>query len=346
MLDDNNVLQQRDPHSALAVAAEQWRQVQFQAAIHDGAHDGRPIKRVVFAGMGGSALAAMLIKDWLGSFLAVPFEIVRTYDLPGYVDDHTLVIASSYSGNTEETLSCLKQARDRSAQVAIISSGGKLTEVASHQSIAHVVLPGGVQPRMAVIYNLRAAISLMVNFGVVPVTALEEIAYTADFLRERSATWDSSVSTDKNEAKQLALLAVGKTPVIYGGALTAALAYKWKISWNENAKNVAFWNQYPEFNHNEFMGWASHPVEKPFVIFDLISPLEHPQILRRFEISDRLLSGKRPKSHVVHLQGESLLHQLLWGCILADFVSIYVAILNGVDPVPVELIEKLKNELA
>lgn len=345
MLDDNNVLQQRDPHGALAVAAEQWRQVQFQAAIQDGEHDGRPIKRVVFAGMGGSALAAMLIKDWLGTYIKVPFEVVRAYDLPAYVDDQTLVIASSYSGNTEETLSCLKQARDHSAQVAAIASGGKLIDVARHQSIAHVILPAGVQPRMAVIYNLRAAIALMVNFGVAPVSALEEVAYAADFLREQSANWKSSVSTDKNEAKQLALLAVGKTPVIYGGALTAALAYKWKISWNENAKNVAFWNQYPEFNHNEFIGWTSHPVEKPFVIFDLISHLEHPQILRRFEISDRLLSGKRPKSHVVNLQGESLLLQLLWGCILADFVSIYVAILNGVDPVPVELIEKLKKEL-
>lgn len=346
MLDDDNVLKQRDPHGALTVAAEQWRQVQFQAAIQDGSHDGRSIKRVVFAGMGGSALAAMLAKDWLSTYLKVPFEVVRTYDLPAYIDDHTLVIASSYSGNTEETLSCLKQARDKFAQVAAIASGGKLIEVAKHQSIAHVVLPGGVQPRMATIYNLRALVALLVNFGVAPVSAHEEIAYAADFLREESNGWKASVSTDKNEAKQLALLAVGKTPVIYGGALTSALAYKWKISWNENAKNVAFWNQYPEFNHNEFMGWASHPVEKPFVIFDLISNLEHPQILRRFEISDRLLSGKRPKAHVVKLKGEFLLQQLLYGCILADFVSIYVAILNGVDPVPVDLIEKLKKELA
>lgn len=345
MLDDNNVLQQRDPHGALVVAADQWRQVQFHAQIHDGAHDGRPIKRVVFAGMGGSALAAMLIKDWLGTYIRVPFEVVRTYDLPAYVDDHTLVIASSYSGNTEETLSCLKQARDRSAQVAAVASGGKLIDVARHQSIAHVVLPSGIQPRMAMIYNLRGVIALLVNFGAAPVSALEEVAYAADFLREESARWKAAVTTDKNEAKQLALLAVGKTPVIYGGALTEALAYKWKISWNENAKNVAFWNQYPEFNHNEFIGWTSHPIEKPFVIFDLISHLEHPQILRRFEISDRLLSGKRPKSHVINLHGESLIQQLLWGCILADFVSIYVAILNGVDPVPVDLIEKLKEEL-
>jgi len=154
------------------------------------------------------------------------------------------------------------------------------------------------------------------------------------------------VLVDKNYAKQLALLAVGKTPVFYGGTLTAPVAYKWKISWNENAKNTAFWNELPEFNHNEFIGWTSHPVEKPFAVFDLVSHLEHSQILKRFEISDRLLSGQRPKSTVVNLQGDTAIKQLLWGSILADFVSIYVAILNGVDPTPVPLIEKLKQELA
>ncbi|MFZ1360645.1 MAG: bifunctional phosphoglucose/phosphomannose isomerase [Candidatus Saccharimonadales bacterium] len=345
MLDDTNVLQQRDPHGALAVANDQWRQAQFAATVQEGDHDGRPLKRVVFAGMGGSALAAMLAKDWLDARLSLPFEIVKSYDLPAYVDGETLVIASSYSGNTEETLSCLQQARERSAQLGVIASGGHLLTITRHQSIAHVVVPSGVQPRMAVLYNLRATVALLVHFGVVEQSVFDEIAETADFLRTASSEWSASVPTAKNIAKQLAVLAAGKTPVIYGGALTGALAYKWKISWNENAKNVAFCNQYPEMNHNEFMGWVSHPIEKPFVVFDLISPLEHPQIIKRFAISDRLLSGKRPKAQVVELRGDTLLQQLLWGCLLADYVSIYVAILNGVDPVPVALIEKLKQAL-
>ena len=124
------------------------------------------------------------------------------------------------------------------------------------------------------------------------------------------------------------------------------VAYKWKISWNENAKNVAFWNVLPEFNHNEFMGWTSHPVEKPYVVFDLRSSFDYPKITKSFEISDRLLSGKRPKANVIELQGESVIAQMLWASIFADFVSIYLAILNGVDPSKVELIEKLKQELA
>jgi glucose/mannose-6-phosphate isomerase len=199
---------------------------------------------------------------------------------------------------------------------------------------------------MAVIYNLKALIALLATFSVVEASRAEEITQLSTWLHSETRRWEREVTTDKNYAKQLALLAVGKTPVIYGGSITAPAAYKWKISWNENAKNVAFWNEYPEFNHNEFMGWTSHPVEKPFVVFDLVSNFEHSQILKRFEVSDRLLSGMRPKAITVNLQGQSVLAQLLWASILADFVSIYVAILNGVDPTPVAQIETLKRELA
>jgi glucose/mannose-6-phosphate isomerase len=265
--------------------------------------------------------------------------------LPQYVDYNTLVVASSYSGNTEETLAGLDQARQKNAQVAIIAAGGTLKETADQNDIASVALPADLQPRMAVIYNLRALLAILAHFGVVNYDRFGEIADAADWLGEQTKQWTPDITIDKNVAKQLALMAVGKTPIFYGGPLMASVAYKWKISWNENAKNVAFWNEYPEFNHNEFIGWTSHPVEKPFAVFDLVSSLENPRILRRFEISDRLLSGKRPKATVVDIQGKTAIQQLLWGSILADFVSIYVAILNGVDPTPVALIEKFKKEL-
>lgn len=346
MLDDLNVIDQRDPHGALRVAAQQFEQTRFDAEVRNGSNDGREITRVVVSGMGGSALAALVVKSWLKNQLTVPFEIVRTYSLPHYVDASTLVIASSYSGNTEETLSGLEEAKERGAQSAVIAAGGKLIEHATAADIAHVQLPGDLQPRMAVINNLRALVALLVHFNVADSSVFEDIENEADWLESETANWASEVTTDKNYAKQLALLAVGKTPVFYAGNLMAPVAYKWKISWNENAKNVAFWNELPEFNHNEFMGWTSHPIEKPFAVFDLVSNLEHPQILKRFEVSDRLLSGQRPKSTVVNLAGETVIAQMLWGSILADFVSIYVAILNGVDPTPVPLIEKLKKELA
>lgn len=346
MLDDSNVIMQRDPAGALQIALSQYEQVSFKAEVVNPDNDGRHITGVVVAGMGGSALAAMLVKIWLKSEMLVPIDIVRTYDLPEYVNQNTLVIASSYSGNTEETISCLKQAESKDAQIAIIASGGWLIDHANEKRIAHVLLPNGFQPRMAVINNLCALVSLLSNFGVIDQGKLDQIASKSDWLKSETANWAGDVPTEHNYAKQIALQAVGKTAIFYGGSLTAPIAYKWKISWNENAKNVAFWNEIPEFSHNEFIGWTSHPVEKPFAIFDLVSNLEHPKILRRFEITDRLLSGQRPKSTVINLAGESSIEQLLWSSILADFASIYLAILNNVDPMPVPLIEKLKQELA
>jgi glucose/mannose-6-phosphate isomerase len=343
-LDNENILAQRDPEVALFVASQQFTQALFDAVVLNKENDGRAITNVVVTGMGGSALAALLAKVWLKNDIKVPFDIIRGYDLPAYVDHNSLVIASSYSGNTEETVSALRQATQKGAQLGVIASGGTLMRIAEESGISNVKVPGGLQPRMAVIYDLRALLALLDNFGVVHGKS-EEVESVSQWLGVQSAAWAPNIPTDQNYAKQLAAQAVGKTPVFYGGALTAPVAYKWKISFNENAKNVAFWNEYPEFNHNEFLGWTSHPVEKPFAIFDLVSSFEHPQILKRFEVSDRLLSGMRPKATVVNLVGDSLIAQLLWASILADYVSIYVAILNGVDPSPVELIEKFKKEL-
>ena len=346
MLDDINVLGQRDPNGALEIASLQYKQASFNVELQNVENDNRSINNVIVAGMGGSALAALLVKSWLKSEMTLPFEVVRSYDLPMYVDSNTLVIVSSYSGNTEESISCLEQAESKGAQVAIIASGGRLIGHADQNQTTFALLPADMQPRMAVIYNLCALVVLLANFKVISNDKINEIASLTEWLRSQSSKWASDVDTNNNYAKQLALQAVGKTAVFYGGTLTAPVAYKWKISWNENAKNVAFWNEYPESNHNEFIGWTSHPVEKPFAIFDIVSSFEHPRILKRFEISDRLLSGQRPKSTIINLMGQSVIEQLLWGSILADYASIYLAILNNVNPMPVMLIEKLKQELA
>jgi len=321
ILDNINVLKQRDPEGALAIVASQYKQAAFDAEILNAEHDDREITTLVVTGMGGSALAALLVKVLYQAKLTIPLDIVRSYDLPGYVNKNTL-------------------------EIAIIASGGTLIDIANEEGIAHVCLPSGVQPRMAMIYNLRALLCLLSAFGIIGKEEYDEVEKLSGWLEQESANWLPEVPTTENYAKQLAVEAVGKTPVFYGGAFTAPLAYKWKISWNETAKNVAFWNEYSEFNHNEFMGWASHPVEKPFVVFDILSSFERPRILQRFELTDKLLSGKRPAAKSIHLKGDTPLAQLLWGAILADFASTYTAVLNGVDPTPVVLIEKLKQELA
>ena len=346
ILDNLNLIKEKDPHGGFEVVANQHLQATFEAAIANAHHDSRAISNIVVAGMGGSALAAIIAKVLLAQELSVPIEIVREYSLPGYVNENSLVIASSYSGNTEETITTLSQAQARGAQIGILASGGVLVDIANEQGIAHVVLPSGVQPRMATIYNLRALFALLENFEVIGAEWNEEIAQLGGWLESESAQWRPENPTADNYAKQIALKTPGKMPMFYGGEKTAPLAYKYKISWNETAKNVAFYNQYPEFNHNEFMGWTSHPVEKPFAVFDIKSSFENPRVLQRFEISDRLLSGKRPHAETIDLKGDTLLAQLLWGAILSDFSSTYAAVLNGVDPVPVALIEDLKKELA
>ena len=131
-------------------------------------------------------------------------------------------------------------------------------------------------------------------------------------------------------------------PIISTIAFSAAV---WKICFNENAKNTAWANQYPEFNHNEFIGWSSHPVDKPFAVVEIRSNLEHPRVQQRFVVSERLLSGKRPAPIVVTPAGDTVLQQLLWGICMGDYVSVYLAILNGVNPTPVDLVEKLKADL-
>lgn len=347
MLDDINVLDQRDSEKTLDSSAMQYEQLTMDVEIRNPDHDQREVNNIVFAGMGGSALAPELALAWIGDEINRPFEIVKTYQLPGYVGEDTLVFVSSCSGNTEEILAALETARDKGAQTAIIAGGGKLVEQAEALGITHVVLPPiKIQPRMLTFVQVRALITLLGHFGIIEARSfLGEVAGVHDWLKDQTQSWHKDVSTDKNYAKQLALTAVGKTPVFYGGQVTKSLAYKWKISWNENAKNVAFMNQLPEFNHNEFIGWSSHPIEKPFAIFDLISNHEYDRILKRFEISDRLLSGQRPKATRVELPEGSVLQQLLWGHLLADFASIYVGILNNVDPGPVPLVTKLKEEL-
>ncbi|MDK2899176.1 MAG: glucose/mannose-6-phosphate isomerase [Patescibacteria group bacterium] len=350
MLDDINILKQRDPWNILDVAGLQYMQAKFSIDVENGDHDNRDIKSIILVGMGGSSLATLIAKDWLKSESTLPIEILRSYDLPSYVGYNTLVIINSFSGDTEETVSCLTQARNNNAQIAIISAGGELIKQSIDNQIAHIKLDVDLEShnsaaRMFVVYDLCAIIAILSHFNIVQAVKLSEITDLYEWLRGESLKWASNVPTIDNYAKQLALKAVGKTAIFYGGDLTSPLAYKWKISWNENAKNLAFWNTLPEFNHNEMLGWASHPVEKPFAVFDLVSNLEHPQVLKRFKLTDRFLSGLRPKSTTINLIGESIIAQLLWGCILADFTSIYLAILNGVNPIQTNLIEKFKQNL-
>ena len=342
MLDDLKLIHERDTNDTLGIAERQWQQLDYKYEINV---SGQGIENIVFSGMGGSSLSALVSLSWPG--YTVPFEIVRNYDIPDYISNKTLFIASSYSGNTEETLSALDQAIAKKARIVVITGGGKLADIAKDKNFPVAILPKAEQPRYAVFYSLKALVDILSSAGLVDKQKVKtELDSASKFLSSVSSRWQATVPTDNNLAKQIALEAVGKSVVIYAGPKLMPVAYKWKISFNENAKQIAWWNQYPEFNHNEFIGWSEQPTIKPYLVIDLRSNLEHPRIQKRFELSSKLLSGKRPDPTIISPEGSNILEQMLYCIMLGDFTTLYTAILNGLNPAPVDLVEKLKKELA
>jgi glucose/mannose-6-phosphate isomerase len=341
MLDDLKMIHERDAQDALGVAEKQWQQLAHDYGVELPRFS--DITNVVLAGMGGSALPAVYLRSWPGTL--VPFEIVRDYSLPDYVDKRTLFISSSYSGNTEETLAAIKEAETKQAQIVVLSAGGKLADYAKEKQYPLFVIPSGIQPRMSSFYFLAAFIQILEPLGLVGKGSLAELREAGEWLKSQTAPWKADVATKDNPAKQLALELIGKSVVVYSGPKLFPAANKWKICMNENAKNVAWVNQYPEFNHNEFVGWSSHPVQKPYAVVEIRSNLENERVQKRFVVTERLLSGLRPSPQVVEPKGETLLQQLLWASNFGDFTSLYVALLNGLNPTPVDLVEKLKELL-
>jgi glucose/mannose-6-phosphate isomerase len=341
MLDDLKFIHQRDGQDALGVAEKQWQQLQHKYEVNVEAS--QPINNVVLGGMGGSGWPALYIKSLAA--LKVPFEIVNDYNLPEYVGPGTLFIASSYSGNTEETLAALTEAESRKAQIVVITAGGKLMERAQQSSHPLFAIPSGIQPRTSSFYFLSAMAHLFEQLGLSREGIVDELSTAGDWLKEQKNSWRPDAASKDNTAKQIAVEIAGKTVIVYSGPKLYPAANKWKICCNENAKNLAWSNQYPEFNHNEFIGWSSHPVDKPFGVIEIRSNLEHARTQKRFAVTEKLLSGKRPAPIVVTSKGETLVQQLLWTSMLGDFVTIYLALLNNQNPTPVDLVEKFKAEL-
>lgn len=343
MLDDLAYIHEKDAEDALGVVEKQAGQLQHNFSL-SGNGSFKPVNNIVYAGMGGSAIAALIAQSWPP--ISVPFTVVRNYDLLDSVNERTLVICSSCSGNTEETLEALGQAEKKGAQIAIITGGGKLQKIGEDKGYPMLVIPLASQPRYSVLANFKALLVILEKAGVVISNSIaKDVEEAAAFLDTETVHWRPDVPIKSNPAKQVAQELMGKSVVIYSGPKLAPAAYKWKIGINENAKHVAWLNQFPEFNHNEFIGWSKQPTNKPYAIIELRSDLEHPRVQKRFEVTSKLLSGMRPDPMIVQVQGKNVLEQILWASALGDFVSIYLAILNGINPSPVDLIEKFKKAL-
>jgi glucose/mannose-6-phosphate isomerase len=257
-----------------------------------------------------------------------------------------LLIANSYSGSTEETLSAVEAAEAAGAHIVAVARGGTLIDIAKQKGYPYLILPETPQPRLGTLSGFASLLAVTRHFGITNDDASSDIlARIASRIQKELQAWTADVPTKNNVAKQLALEVAGTAPVIYAGPEMIAAAYKWKIGFNEAAKNVAWYNEIPEFCHNEFLGWSSHPVDKPYSIIDLRSSFEHSQVSKRFELTDRLLSGKRPHTHTVQAKGETVFEHMLYLMVLGDFVSIYVGLLNGVDPTDFSLVDTFKKGL-
>ena len=286
---------------------------------------------VVICGMGGSAIGADLAAAAIGTRATAPIATIRGYELPDWAARDTLVVCASYSGNTEETLSCFEQAGRMGAPRVVVTTGGKLAEGARAAGDVPVIgIPSGMQPRAAVVY------------GTVTSLLCAELAGASAPLRgeiDEAAAVARQIVDDHDEARRIAESIRDRIPVVYGGPLTTAAARRWRGQFNENAKIPAFFGDLPEAHHNEVVGWH-HSDGKLVALL-----LEDAGIQRRFDVTEEVMRDAGVDAMRVKPRGESRLAQLMSLVLLGDLASVHLAIGNGTDPTPVEEIESLKQRL-
>jgi glucose/mannose-6-phosphate isomerase len=298
---------------------------------------------LIVAGMGGSGIGGSLARAVLGDRASRPIVMTRGYALPAWTTPDTTVLCASYSGDTEETLAVFEAAGALGARRIVATTGGKLAEAARADGVRVIPLPGGFQPRVAVAYSLVVALEVAGTCG-----AGERLHAEIDVAAHRSEAlveaWGPD-SADDSLAKSLARGLYGTVPQISGAGLTAPIAYRWKTQINENAKMPAFWNELPELDHNEIAGWEGAKGVGPFSAVFLDDSDLHPRIRQRIELTRGLIASQGMGTYRVDTFGETRMERLVSLVLLGDLVSLYLAILRGVDPTPVEALDNLKQAL-
>jgi glucose/mannose-6-phosphate isomerase len=298
---------------------------------------------LLVCGMGGSAVGGDLAQAALGDRTTMPLMTVRGYELPPWATPNSVVLCASYSGGTEETLACYEAAGALGAKRIAVTTGGALAEAARADGVPVIGVPSGLQPRAAVAYMLVSTLEVAAFAGVAP-RLRTEIDGSSARLVELVREWGPDSPSD-SLAKQVAERALGSCICIYGAGPTAAAAYRWKTQLNENAKVPAFAGMLPEADHNEIVGWEGAPSVGSFTAIFLEDSGQHPRIPQRIELTAELIAGDSADSMRLESRGENPLERLLSLVLLGDLVSIYLAVLRGIDPGPVKVIERLKSEL-
>ncbi|MDP2912710.1 MAG: bifunctional phosphoglucose/phosphomannose isomerase [Candidatus Omnitrophota bacterium] len=303
---------------------------------------------VVATGLGGSAIGADLIRSCIADEAGAPLIVNRNYTLPDFVGSRSLVIASSYSGNTEETLSAYKDARRRKANVIAITSGGRLKALAENDNIPVVIIPPGLPPRCALGYSSLTLLMVLSKTGLVN-NKSRDIDETIEVLKSiRNQNLGPAVPKAKNFAKQIAAELYKKFPVIYGGYdHTDSVVTRWRGQLSENAKTLSSGHIFPEMNHNEIVGWQNpKEVLKNFVVVILRDSGDHPRNSRRMDITKKILEHGKVKVIEARSSGTGLLARMFSLVYIGDFVSFYLSLLNREDPTPVDRVTYLKEELS
>jgi glucose/mannose-6-phosphate isomerase len=299
---------------------------------------------VIVAGMGGSAIGGELARSILGDHASRPLLTARAYGLPSWTTNDTTVVCASYSGNTEETLTCYEAAGVIGARRVAVTSGGRLAELARADGVPVIPLAGGYQPRVAVAYLTVAVLEVAALAGLGP-RMNSEIDVAADHLEELVIEWGPE-GADDGVAKRLARALTGTIPIIIGAGITTSIAYRWKTQINENAKSPAYWQELPEMDHNEIEGFDAALDFGRFSAVFLDDDDTHPRVKERMDLTSRLIRQGTAGVHRVKSRGQTTVERVFSLVLLGDLVSLYMAVLRGVDPEPVELLEALKSELS
>jgi glucose/mannose-6-phosphate isomerase len=297
----------------------------------------KPIHAVLVCGLGGSGIGGKIISQLVKNELRIPFLCINDYELPAWVNENTLIIASSYSGNTEETIAAVKEGLKRGSEIVAITSGGTLEELANQNGWNKFIVPGGEQPRAMLAYSLVQQIYILVRYGLIEGSILTKLAEIPAFL-------DADEQATREEGMRIAVAFNGKRPIIYGGNDFEGIVVRWRQQINENAKELVWHHVFPEMTHNELVGWAGGSNNEAPIF--LKSSLNHPRTARRWEIAKPILAERTSTILETEAKGDSKLEQDFYLIHLNDWISYFMAEIKQIDAVEVEVISHLKSEMA
>jgi glucose/mannose-6-phosphate isomerase len=348
-LDDARTVATADPSGmldAIMAMPDHCRQGYAVGREADDLPSAQGLTSLAVCGMGGSGVSGDVVQALYHDRLGLPVAVVKGPVLPGFCGKDTLVLCSSVSGNTAETLACFQEAAARGCRLVAITSGGELGRLAREEAVALVPVPANLPaPRAAVGHVAFGTLGALERIGVIP-SAGEEVEHTARVLEALAKEIGPRVPSPHNRAKALAGRIGDRTPVVWGGTGVAAVAAtRWKTQLNENAKVPAFCSVMPELNHNEVVGWGPGTGQR-FLLLVLRHQGEHPEMAALFPASIALVVESGLAAEEIWAPGDSPLSALMSLIMLGDAMTAYLGLLHGVDPTPIEAITRLKRTLA